>query len=173
MRGILISVATLLLAAQAFAADAPSVETTLAEARAKIAAAAANARANARSAEEKAVVEADLAFAADAAKRGAAAAFKAVYLPQGKLLPARAPVAVGPEAVAALFKDDPALWEWAPVEAVANGDLGVTWGIAAISGKGEDGKPFVVTTRYTTVWRKDAGGVWKIWIDVGTPGPLP
>jgi ketosteroid isomerase-like protein len=163
----------LFVAAPAFAAEAPSAEATLTEARAKIAAAATKARANARSAEEKAIVEADLAFAADAAKRGAAAAFKAAYHPQGKLLPARAPVAVGPEAVAAVFKDDTSLWEWAPVEAVANGDLGVTWGIAAISGKGEDGKPFAVTTRYTTVWRKDAGGAWKIWIDVGTPGPLP
>ena len=170
---ILIAVAALLFAVPVFAADAPSAETTLAEARAKIAAAAAKARVNARSAEEKAIVEADLAFAADAAKRGAAAAFKANYHSQGKLLPARAPVAVGPEAVAAVFKDDTSLWEWAPVEAVANGDLGVTWGIAAISGKGEDGKPFAVTTRYTTVWRKDAGGAWKIWIDVGTPGPLP
>ena len=167
------TVALALSAIPAFAADAPSAQAILAEARTKIAAAAAKARANAKTPEEKAIVEADLAFAADAAKRGAGAAFKAVYHSQGKLLPARAPVAVGPEAVAAVFKDDTSLWEWAPVEAVANGDLGVTWGIAAISGKGEDGKAFAVTTRYTTVWRKDAAGVWKIWMDVGTPGPLP
>lgn len=174
MRHVLISAAAVLLfAAHAIAAETPSPETTLAEARAKISAAATKSRANARTAEEKAIVEADLAFAADAAKRGAAAAFTARFHSQGKLLPARAPVAVGPEAVAAVFKGDTSLWEWAPVEAVANGDLGVTWGIAAISGKGEDGKPFAVTTRYTTVWRKDANGAWKIWIDVGTPGPLP
>lgn len=170
----LVTVAALALAAlPAFAADAPSAEATLAEARTKIAAAAAKARANAKTPEEKAIVEADLAFAADAAKRGAGPAFKAVYHPEGKLLPARAPVAVGPEAVAAVFNGDTSLWEWAPVEAVASGDLGVTWGIAAISGKGEDGKAFAVTTRYTTVWRRDAAGAWKIWMDVGTPGPLP
>lgn len=174
MRHVLISAAAVLLfAAQAVAAEAPSPEAMLAEARAKISAAAAKSRTNARTAEAKAIVEADLAFAADAAKRGAAAAFAARFHPEGKLLPARAPVAVGPAAVAAVFKDDTSLWEWAPVEAVANGDLGVTWGIAAISGKGEDGKPFAVTTRYTTVWRKDASGAWKIWIDVGTAGPLP
>jgi ketosteroid isomerase-like protein len=144
-----------------------------AQARAKIAAAAAASRANAKSAEEKAIVEADLAFAADAQKRGAAAAFGDRMHAQGKMFPARAPMVVGPDAARAAFKDDKATWEWAPVEAVANGDLGVTWGIALISGKGEDGKPFAVTTRYTTVWRRDAGGVWKIWIDVGTGGPLP
>lgn len=165
-------VAAMLLATPALA-ETPTVEATLAEARAKVAAAAAKSRSNTKTPEEKAIVEADLAFAADAAKRGAAAAFAERMHAQGKLFPPRQPVAVGPEAVRALFKDDTSLWEWAPVEAVAHGDLGVTWGIAAISGKGEDGKPFAVTTRYTTVWRRDASGAWKIWIDVGTPGPLP
>jgi len=159
--------------AAAFAAEAPSVEDQLTAARAKIAQAAQKARASARTAEEKAIVEADLAFAADAAKRGADVAFAERMLPQGRLFPARQPLAVGPDAVRALFKGDASLWEWAPVEAVAESGLGVTWGIAAISGKGEDGKDFVVTTRYTTVWRKDDKGVWKIWIDLATPGPLP
>ena len=166
------AVAAALFAASALAADAPNVDAELAAARAKIAAAAAKSRANAKTPEEKAIVEADLGFAADAAKRGAAAAFGDRMHAQGKMFPPRQPVQVGPEAARAAFKDDKALWEWAPVEAVANGDLGVTWGIAAISGKGEDGKPFAVTTRYTTVWRK-VDGAWKIWIDVGTPGPLP
>lgn len=169
---IVLTVAAALFAASAFAADAPNVDAELAAARAKIAAAAAKSRATAKTPEAKAIVEADLAFAADAAKRGAAAAFADRMHAQGKMFPPRQPVQVGPEAARAAFKDDKALWEWAPVEAVANGDLGVTWGIAAISGKGEDGKPYAVTTRYTTVWRK-VDGAWKIWIDVGTPGPLP
>lgn len=156
----------------AFAADGPP-PIDEAAARAKITAAAANSRANAKSAEEKAIVEADLAFAADCAKRGAAAAFGDRMHPDSKMFPARQPVAVGPEAARALFNDDTSKWEWAPVQTVANGDLGVTWGIALITGKGEDGKPFAVTSRYTTVWRRDASGAWKIWIDVGTPGPLP
>lgn len=156
----------------AFAADAPPAVDE-ATARAKIAAAAQTSRANAKTPEEKAVVEADLAFAADARKRGAQAAFVAVLHPDGKMFPPRQPVVVGVDAVRTLFKDDTASWDWAPVQVVANGDLGVTWGIALISGKGEDGKPFAVTTRYTTVWRRDAAGAWKLWIDVGTPGPLP
>ena len=174
MLRIALVLASFVVTWSALAADsAPSVEAQLAAARAKIAAAAAQAKANARTTEEKAVVEADLAFAADAAKRGAEVAFGDRIHVQGKMFPARQAMTVGPEAARALFKGDAALWEWAPVEAVANGDLGVTWGIAAISGKGEDGKAFVVTTRYTTVWRKDDQGAWKIWIDIGTPGPLP
>ncbi len=171
MRHLLL-IAAMLMAAPAFAQPVMS-DADVAAARAKIVAAAAASRANAKSAEEKAIVEADLAFAADAAKRGAAAAFGDRLHADGKMFPARQPIAVGPEAARALFKDDTATWAWAPMQAVANGDLGVTWGIALISGKGEDGKPFAVTTRYTTVWRRDAQGVWKIWIDVGTPGPLP
>jgi len=173
LRTILILASFVATGAALAAESAPSVEAQLASARAKIAAAAAQAKTNARTAEEKAIVEADLAFAADAAKRGAEAAFGDRIHPQGKMFPARQALTVGPEAARALFKGDTSLWEWAPVEAVANGDLGVTWGIAAISGKGDDGKPFVVTTRYTTVWRRDDKGMWKIWIDIGTPGPLP
>ena len=170
MRGLIFAAVVVMAASGATAGE---LEDGLAAARAKIAVAAATSRANANTPETKAIVEADLAFAADAAKRGAALAFASRMHPQGKLMPAHQPIAVGPEAVSAVFKGDTSLWEWAPVEAVAQGDLGVTWGIASISGKGEDGKPFAVTTRYTSVWRRDAAGVWKIWIDVGTRGPLP
>jgi ketosteroid isomerase-like protein len=160
-----------------FAAGAARAETPpdaiLADARTKIAAAAAASRAAAKTPEEKAVVDADLAFAADAKARGAAEAFAAVIHPQGKLFPPRQPIATGPEGARATFKGDTALWEWAPVSFAAHGDLGATWGIAAISGTGTDGKPFAVTTRYVSVWRKDASGTWKMWLDTGTPGPLP
>ena len=155
------------------AEPASSPEADLAAARAKITAAAEKARANAKSEEEKAIVEADLAFAADAGKRGVEAAFLDVVHPEGKMFPRGAPVVIGAEGVKTLFKGDTSTWEWAPVEAVASGNLGVTWGIAAISGKDDKGALVVVTTRYTSVWRKDDGGKWKMWIDVGTSGPLP
>jgi ketosteroid isomerase-like protein len=173
-KAILMTVAlTMAAMVSAHAADAPPPEQVLAEARAKVAAAAALSRAAAKTPEEKAVVEADLAFAADAKKRGPEEAFAAAIHPDGKMFPPRQPIVVGVEATRAAFKGDKSLWEWAPVQVVANGDLGATWGVAAISGTGEDGKPFVVTTRYVSVWRKDADGKWKMWLDVGTPGPLP
>jgi ketosteroid isomerase-like protein len=156
-----------------YAAETPPLDQALAGARAKIAAAAAATRAAAKTPEEKAVVEADLAFAADAKKRGVEEAFADAAHPEAKMFPPRQPVAIGQAAVRKLFAGDKSLWEWAPVEVKAQGDLGATWGIAAISGTGEDGKPFVITTRYVSVWRKDAKGQWKFWLDAGTPGPLP
>ena len=151
----------------------PPPEQILADGRAKVVAAAAASRAAAKTPEEKAVVEADLAFAADAKKRGAMEAFAAVIHPEGKMFPPRNPIVVGVEATRAAFKDDTALWEWAPVQVTASGGLGVTWGVAVISDKDKDGKLVAFTTRYVSVWRKDAGGAWKLWLDVGTPGPLP
>lgn len=150
-----------------------SPEQVLTEARAKIAAAAKATHAAAKTAEEKAVVEADLAFAADAKIRGSEEAFATAIHPDGKIFPPRQPIAVGVEATRAAFKDDKSLWEWAPVQVAASGDLGVTWGIAAISGTSEDGKGFAITTRYVSVWRKVPSGEWKMWLDVGTAGPLP
>ena len=173
LKSIALLTISLFSATIATAETAPTPDETLAAARIKIAAATLSARAHAKTPEEKAIVEADLAFAADAAKRGASAAFGDRMMSDGKMFPPRSPMNIGPDAARAAFKDDKSLWEWAPVEAVANGNLGVTWGIAAISGKGEDGKPFAVTTRYTTVWRKASDGAWKIWIDLGTAGPLP
>lgn len=120
----------------------------------------------------QAVARADLAFAADAARRGAAAAFASCMDTDGRLFPPRLPMQVGPEAVRALFADDTSLWEWAPVEARASGDLGVTWGVAVISGTGPDGAAYAVTTRYVTAWRRTEDGTWKVWLDAGTPGPL-
>lgn len=168
-----LAAAFLLTGAVSASPAAPPPEQILADARIKIAAAAKAVRAAAKTPEEKAVVEADLAFAADAKKRGSAEAFAATIHPEGKMFPPRQPMTVGVEATRAAFKDDKSLWEWAPVQVSASGDLGVTWGIAAISGAGDDGKPFAITTRYVSVWRKLPTGEWKMWLDVGTPGPLP
>jgi len=172
--GFALTIAAGLLAAGAAPAQtAPLPGEELAAARAKVAAAAKAAREGTWTAAERAVVEADLAFAADAAARGAAAAFADRMHPEGRLLPAGQPLVVGPEAVRAAFAEDRARWEWAPLGAVAEGDVGATWGIAVISGERPGGEPFAVTTRYATVWKRDPTGAWKIWLDAGTAGPLP
>ena len=163
----------LLAAGVAPASTAPAPAEDSAAAREKVTAAARAAREAPCTAAERAVVEADLAFAADAAARGPAAAFADRMHPEGRLLPAGEPVVVGPEAVRAAFAADRARWEWAPLGVVAVGDVGATWGIAVISGERPGGEPFAVTTRYATVWKRDAAGAWKIWLDVGTAGPLP
>jgi ketosteroid isomerase-like protein len=114
---------------------------------------------------------ADLEFDEDAAKRGAQKAFSERFLPDGKLFVPRAPIAVGPADVARIYEGDSSVLRWAPVEATANGDLGVTWGIAVWSGTDDKGVPWVRQNRYITVWKKDGQGAWKIWADAGIPGP--
>lgn len=117
---------------------------------------------------ERSLVEADLAFADDAAKRHVSDAFADRFLADGKLFPRGEAVTAGPEAIRALLKSSRATWHWAPVEARVSGDLGVTWGIAAIVvGPGR-----VVRTRYVTTWRKQ-GKTWRIWLDIGSEGPAP
>jgi ketosteroid isomerase-like protein len=159
-----------LLLLTALVAGAADPAATLADARVRIARLADAARAL-EDQDRRALAIADLDFAADAAERGAAEAFAARMAPDGRLFPPRLPMSVGPEAARQLFDDDTSLWEWAPVEVEVSGNLGVTWGLAVISGNAPDGSAFAVTTRYTTVWRRGGDGVWRVWLDVGTPGP--
>lgn len=119
--------------------------------------------------EEKALMDADLAFAKDALDRHVSDAFADRFLADGKIFPAKEPVVVGAEAVRTALKDSRAKWHWAPVEARVSGDLGVTWGIAALTYE-RGGALQVHRTRYVTVWRKQAGA-WRIWLDIGSEGP--
>lgn len=119
------------------------------------------------------LLAADLAFNDDAQVRGLAAAFSSRFVDDGKLIGAGAPVAVGPAAVAETYQDSDVKLEWAPMEAVVDGNLGVTWGIAALEAQGKGGRMIAGSTRYVTVWKRQPDGDWKIWIDTGTSGPVP
>jgi ketosteroid isomerase-like protein len=117
---------------------------------------------------------AELAFNDDARKRGLQKAFAERFTDDGLLIGAGTPVAIGPAQVAASYADaEDWTLEWAPVEARMEGNLGVTWGIAALSFKDEKGALHARSTRYVTVWQRQDDGTWKIWIDTGTTGPLP
>jgi ketosteroid isomerase-like protein len=107
------------------------------------------------------------AFARESVEKGTAIAFRdnlaedAVELAGGQAI-------VGRDAIARALEDAPgaprAVLDWAPEDASVSGDLGYTWGhyTLASSGKSEHGK-------YLSVWRRGAGGVWKVVADIGTP----
>jgi len=149
----------------------PSAEARLASYRAAVDAAAARSMAAARTPEERSLVEADLAFSALAREAGAPEAFARQMLPDGKTFPAGEPPAVGPDAVRAALEGAGTQWWWAPEEVRVSGDLGVTWGVAAIGVTTPDGKADAVQTRYVSVWRRDPDGRWKLWLDIGNRGP--
>jgi ketosteroid isomerase-like protein len=128
--------------------------------------------ANARSDAERDLIQADLDFAADAQRRHVAEAFRDRFAPDGILIGPDEPVRFGREAAYQSMLQSRAQWHWAPVAARVDGDLGVTWGVAAILYRNAAGEQASIQTRYVTAWiRRD--GRWEMWVDTGNVGPGP
>src|SRR5271165_6788691 len=62
---------------------------------------------------------------------------------------------------------------WAPVGAdiSASGDLGYTYGTYEFRSKDKDGKPVVDHGKYTSIWKKQKDGSWKVVLDMGNSSP--
>ena len=65
-------------------------------------------------------------------------------------------------------------WQPTYVEISSSGDLAYTIGTNVMTFEGPDGKPIVDNGKYTTIWKKDADGTWKVAVDMfNTNMPLP
>jgi ketosteroid isomerase-like protein len=64
---------------------------------------------------------------------------------------------------------------WVPVGAdiSASGDLGYTYGSYEFHHKGKDGKPTVEQGKYTSIWKLQQDGVWKVVLDMSNASPEP
>jgi len=64
---------------------------------------------------------------------------------------------------------------WIPVGAdiSASGDLGYTYGTWEFHTKDKDGKPAVDYGNYTSIWKKQKDGNWKVALDMGNSRPAP
>jgi ketosteroid isomerase-like protein len=64
---------------------------------------------------------------------------------------------------------------WTPVHAemAASGDLGYTYGNYVYTAKNKDGKLVVTYGKYTSIWRKQKDGQWKVVVDMGNSSPDP
>jgi ketosteroid isomerase-like protein len=62
---------------------------------------------------------------------------------------------------------------WTPVGAdiSASGDLGYTYGTYEFRSKDKDGKPVVDHGKYTSIWKKQKDGSWKVVLDMGNASP--
>lgn len=62
---------------------------------------------------------------------------------------------------------------WAPVGAdiSASGDLGYTYGTFEFRSKDKDGKVVVDHGKYTSIWKKQKDGTWKVVLDMGNASP--
>jgi ketosteroid isomerase-like protein len=62
---------------------------------------------------------------------------------------------------------------WAPVGAdiAASGDLGYTYGTFEFRSKDKNGKTVVDHGKYTSIWKKQKDGSWKVVLDMGNASP--
>jgi ketosteroid isomerase-like protein len=64
---------------------------------------------------------------------------------------------------------------WTPVKAdmAASGDLGYTYGNYVFKSKDKDGKLVTYYGKYTSIWKKQKDGSWKVVVDMGNSSPPP
>jgi ketosteroid isomerase-like protein len=64
---------------------------------------------------------------------------------------------------------------WTPVHAemAASGDLGYTYGKYIYTAKNKEGKLVANYGKYTSIWRKQKDGQWKVVVDMGNSSPDP
>jgi len=62
---------------------------------------------------------------------------------------------------------------WTPVKAemAASGDLGYTYGTYVYTAKNKEGKLVANYGKYTSIWRKQKDGQWKVVVDMGNSSP--
>ena len=113
-------------------------------------------------------VEADRAFAAQAGREGAAAAFAAWAAPEAVVF-GPSELIRGPAAIREAFAGPPSQWAWDPVGAGGAGDgsLGFTVGEATIRRALPGGGEAVSRSKYLTVWARMADGGVRYLVDAG------
>jgi ketosteroid isomerase-like protein len=64
---------------------------------------------------------------------------------------------------------------WMPVKAemAASGDLGYTYGNYVYTAKNKEGKLVANYGKYTSIWKKQKDGQWKVIVDMGNSSPDP
>jgi len=62
---------------------------------------------------------------------------------------------------------------WTPVGADISGDLGYTYGTYEFRSKDKDGKPTVEYGKYTSIWKLQQDGTWKVVLDMGNATAQP
>ena len=123
---------------------------------------------------------ADVIFAADEAfntvtQELGAAGWTDAFAPDGRLIVAGREV-VGKAAIREAMEPYLSAFrlEWAPSRAAARegGDLGYTVGRYRSTSRANPDS-VVATGMYVTIWERQAGGDWKVALDVGSPDPQP
>jgi ketosteroid isomerase-like protein len=110
-----------------------------------------------------------------AAERGSAG-YMSYYADDAVEVPNNANLIQGKQKIAkdmAFLDDKNNHLTWTPIGAdmAASGDLGYTYGTYEFVSKGKDGKPVVDHGKYTSIWKKQKDGSWKVVLDMGNASP--
>jgi len=70
-------------------------------------------------------------------------------------------------------KDNKLVWTPVGADISASGDLGYTFGTYEFHSKDKDGKPTVEYGKYTSIWKLQKDGGWKVVLDMGNGNPPP
>jgi ketosteroid isomerase-like protein len=70
-------------------------------------------------------------------------------------------------------KNNRLTWKPEGADISASGDLGYTYGTYEFHSKDKDGKPVVDYGKYTSVWKLQRDGNWKVVLDMGNASPVP
>jgi len=64
---------------------------------------------------------------------------------------------------------------WTPVKAemAASGELGYTYGNYIYTARNKEGKVVTSYGKYTSIWKKQKDGQWKVVVDMGNSSPEP
>jgi ketosteroid isomerase-like protein len=64
---------------------------------------------------------------------------------------------------------------WTPVKAdmASSGDLGYTYGNYVFTARNKEGKLVTNYGKYTSIWKKQKDGQWKVVVDMGNSSPDP
>ena len=95
------------------------------------------------------------------------------FADDGVQFPLKQPVIRGHDAIrkemASLFADTSLSLRWEPAEAriAASGDLGFTIGHATVYRTENGQRTPVKRLKYLTVWKRVAGGAWRVAADIG------
>ena len=118
------------------------------------------------------LIRADLEFARISAQQGLEG-WLSFFADDAAIFPARKQVIVGLPAIRKYYAESgfsPAGLTWKPAKAEASpdGQLGYTYGYWQLEETDSAGKKTNYNGKYTTVWKKQADGSWKLALDMGT-----
>ncbi|HEY2118939.1 MAG TPA: DUF4440 domain-containing protein [Candidatus Acidoferrum sp.] len=98
--------------------------------------------------------------------------YMAFYADNAVELPDGAPALVGKETIRKTMeflndKNNRLMWTAQRVDVSASGDLAYTYGVYEFHSKDKEGRPTVENGKYTTIWKKQSDGQWKVVLDMG------